>query len=955
MSDPSPPSPQDWAAAWGLLDEVLALPVQERAAWLQSLTQRAPERAEIMRRLLAAVDEAEHADAAPPTYDTRNALGRGAAARLFASALGTPMAMLTAGSIVGDYRLVRPLGQGGMAQVWLAEQTANVIRQVALKIPHAGLEPAAAASGRFTRERDLLAGLEHERIARLYDAGVTAEGVAFLAMEWIDGVPLTRYCDERQLGIDARLPLFGQVLDAVGFAHSRLVIHRDLKPSNILVNANGQVKLLDFGVANLLSDVTATLEPGAAMDAMTPDSASPEQLASQPLGTSSDVYSLGIVLYELLSGRKPYSLARSSPSLHAALMATTVGPLEAAVTDAAAQLRATSAEKLSRRLHGELGSIVVRCLAKSPADRYADMGALAADLGRLARHEPVQAHGLGLGYRLRCFARRQRWPLLAGSALLLVMAAGIVATEWQARAALSEAQRAEAIQRFLLSLFRSSSPNVSEGRELTAKELLARGSERVDADLGQQPRALADLHSELGDIFSEMGDNQSALTHLQRSIAGFAALGLADSRPALEALFRRGIVYMDQGRWPLARADMNTVLARGLAVYGPRHRWAVGAREKQAFILLENNESQACLAMAQEAMAQPVGEDLANDALRRLRVKVIIGEAQTDLGDYSAARRTLTEAVAESNGAAGYGVSDRLVYRLLLARAIYYSGDFAAAEPAAALLVGEEERVLGRQHPLVFPARQLWSNTLAALGHYGEGIAVARETFERAQAQANPSAERIAMQRATLAQRLQQAGQYAQSEPLARTSLAYFEQQNEKQTPLVQRAVADSLLGQHRIAEARTEMAATVERGQHLAGFAQTAAWSDLLDSQSNLLRVQGEYAAALAPRTEACLRLNRSPGAQTAPAQRCAALLAWIRSAQTPTDESLRTAFDSAARTYASLLPPEHLARLDLALLGGELDAMAGRAPSINVPITRAAWQKILGVEPPARIVFLH
>jgi eukaryotic-like serine/threonine-protein kinase len=944
MSDPSP---QDWAAAWALLDEVQALPASARTTWLEALDRREPNRGEIVRRLLAAMQEAD--------AGTQGPLGRDAAARLFASALGGPMATLVAGSMIGDYRLVRPLGEGGMAQVWLAEQTAHVIRQVALKIPHAGLEPAAAAGGRFARERDLLAGLEHERIARLYDAGVTSEGVAFLAMEWIDGVPLTRYCDDHLLGIDARLSLFGQVLDAVGFAHSRLVIHRDLKPSNILVSANGQVKLLDFGVANLLTDTGAALEPGAALDAMTPDSASPEQLASQPLGTSSDVYSLGIVLYELLSGRKPYSLARGSPSLHAALMATTIGPLDAAVTAAAPQMRDTSAEKLSRRLKGELGSIVARCLAKSPAERYPDVGALAADLNRLARHEPVLAHGTGLTYRARCFARRQRWPLLAGSALLLVMAAGIVATEWQARAALAEAQRAEAIQRFLLSLFRSSTPNVSEGHELTAKELLERGSQRVDADLQQQPRALAELHSELGDIFGEMGDDPSALTHLQRSIAGFAQLGLADSRPALEALFRRGTIYMDQAQWQLARADMHTVLARGLALYGPRHRWAVGAREKLAFMYLENNESQASLDMAQEALAQPAGEDPDNDALRRLRVKVIIGEAQTDLGDYAAARRTLTEAVAESNGAAGYGLSDRLVYRLLLARAIFYSGDFAAAEPAAAQLVSEEERVLGQAHPLVFPARQLWSNALAALGRYQDAIGVARESFDRAEAQANPSAERISMQRTTLAQRLLQAGQYAQAEPLARASLAYFEEHNEKMSPLVRRALADSLLGEQRLAEARREMDTAVDRARHFDGFAQTAYWPDYLDSQSNLLRIAGEYAAALEARAEACSRLNRSPGENTPSARRCAALLAWLRAAQSPADESLRAAFDTASQRYAAMLPTEHLARLDLELLGAELDAMAARRSLIDVPRTRAAWQKSLGIEPPAHILFLH
>jgi hypothetical protein len=946
MTDLSELSAEQWGAASRLLDEALALPLAERENWLTQLAVREPGMVEIMQRLLAA--EASN------TASDR--LSYGVPAGLLASAIGSQRVALQAGAMVGSYRLVRPLGQGGMASVWLAEQTTAVIRQVALKIPHIGLEPHAAASERFARERDLLAALEHERIARLYDAGVTANGVAFLAMEWIDGVPITRFCDEHQLSVDARLTLFRQVLDAVAFAHSRLVIHRDLKPSNILVLANGQVKLLDFGVANLLSDPPG--RTGVAVDALTPDTASPEQLAGQPLGTTSDVYSLGIILYELLSGHRPYALDRASASLHAALMATTVGSLSEAASDQTAAARATSYPALRKRLRGELDAILARCLAKSPEDRFANVEALREDLERYAHHEPVRAYGSGPAYRLRCFVRRQRWPLAVAAGLLAVLLAGALTTLWQARAAIAQAQRAEAIQAFLLSLFRSSTPAVAEGHEITAKELLTRGSARVDKDLESQPRALAELHSELGDIFNEMGDDKAAMAHLQRAVAGFAALGLLDSRAGLEALFRRGTVYLDQSQWELARADLNRCIALGLAAYGPRHRWAVGAREKLAFILLETGDARAGIAVAREALAAPVGEDLENDALRRLRVKVIIGEAQTDLGEFRDARSTLTQAVAESAGPAGHSLVDRMVYRLLLVRAIFYSGDIVSAEPAAAELVRDEERLLGTSHPLVFPARQLWSNSLAALGHYDAAIDAQRATLRLAEAMTDANAERVALQRSTLSQHLLQAGRFSEAEPLAREANDFFHNSS-KPSPralLARRVLANVLLGEGLQADAHREIDQATAEARGIDNFTKLPEWAELLASAANVRRMDGDYAAALQLQEQACALLDKSPGASTPRALRCATERAWIRAMQVPQDAAAAAAFDAAGNSYAAALPAQHVARLDILLLGAELDGAAGRPARGDLAATRAAWRLALGgAVAPAHIRFLH
>jgi tetratricopeptide (TPR) repeat protein len=463
------------------------------------------------------------------------------------------------------------------------------------------------------------------------------------------------------------------------------------------------------------------------------------------------------------------------------------------------------------------------------------------------------------------------------------------------------------------------------------------------------------LHSELGDIFNEMGDDAAAMSHLQRAVSGFAALGLADSRAGLEALFRRGTVYLDQSQWELARADLTRCIARGLAVYGPGHRWAVGAREKLAFIHLEKGEAQAAIAVAREALAAPLGEDLENDALRRLRVKVIIGEAQTNLGDFRGARETLTQAVTESAGPAGHSLVDRLVYRLLLVRAIFYSGDIVGAEPAAAELARDEERVLGKSHPLVFPARQLWANSLAALGHYDAAIDTQRETLKLAEAMTDE--ERVAVQRSSLSLHLLHAARYREAEPLAREADEFFHRSSPlgPRAPPARRVLAEVLLGEGRQAEAQREIDQALAEARNIDAFTRLPEWADLLDSASNVRRMAGDYAAAADLREQACALLDKSPGASTPRALRCATERAWLRAMQVPHDDAAAAAFSQAADSYAAALPAQQVARLDMVLLGAELDIAAGRPARTDLAATRAAWRLALGVAPPTRITFLH
>ena len=316
---------------------------------------------------------------------------------------------LHAGDFVGPYELIRLLGAGGMAEVWLARRADGAFkREVALKLPlltrqRQDLEP------RFVHERDILSSLEHPNIARLYDAGVDADGLPYLSMEYVKGQPLLGWCDAKGLGIADRLSLFLQVIDAVKYAHEKHVIHRDLKPSNIFVTESGQVRLLDFGVAKLLQDEGDQTQISRIYgQALTPDYASPELLSGAAVDVRSDLYSLGMVLYELLTGTRPYRLSpqTSLAGLRHALATTDVAKPSAQLTPKASAARAATSDQLTRELRGDLDALVLKALAKEPSERYDSAASLAEDLQRYLRGQPVKARMTPVVYRVGKFLRR---------------------------------------------------------------------------------------------------------------------------------------------------------------------------------------------------------------------------------------------------------------------------------------------------------------------------------------------------------------------------------------------------------------------------------------------------------------------------------------------------------------------------------------------------------------------
>ena len=473
-------TPEQYSRISHLLDQSIELLPDERAAWLTDLGARDPEAAALLRRLFAS-----QADSAADLFlEDRDRI-----ARLTEAAQRGPS---LAGRRFGPYRILSLLGHGGMGSVWLAERVDGLFsRQVALKLVHPALM-GPMLTERLGREREILASLSHAHISRLFDAGFSEDGQPYLALEYVAGTPLTHYADEQQLSVAARLGLFRQILSAVQYAHAHGVIHRDLKPSNVLVTKEGDAQLLDFGIAKLLTDGTAretelTLQGGRAL---TPDYAAPEQIAGAPITTAADVYSLGVIFYELLTGERPYRLKRDSRGAleEAILQAEPLAPSRTPLSDAAAAARSTTPRRLAKVLAGDLDTIALKALKKSPGERFATANAFDEDIARYLRGDVVLAQSDSLAYRMRKFVRRHRLGIGAAGFLVSILAAGLATTSYEAKVA--SAQRDEALRAQRRLLTQTAATRLKSGDIHGAMAIILEGLPQGAGERAMSPEAL---------------------------------------------------------------------------------------------------------------------------------------------------------------------------------------------------------------------------------------------------------------------------------------------------------------------------------------------------------------------------------------------------------------------------------------------------------------------------------
>jgi serine/threonine-protein kinase len=814
-----------WARVSPLLDEALELDPAQRRGFLARVAAASPALGADLEALLAAAEGSGDFLERSVQAESLNFLNDAASAEATDSSDLPP-------ARIGSWRIGREIGRGGMGVVYLGERAdGGFDQQVALKVIKRGLDSDDVLS-RFRRERQILARFRHPAIAALVDGGVSADGRPYFAMEYVEGHPITAHADAVRATVDDRLRLVLAACAAVQYAHANLVVHRDLKPSNIMVTADGRVKLLDFGIAQMLTEegsaeLTALTRGGRR--AMTIDYASPEQIRGDAATTATDVYGLGLVLYELLAGRRAH--AATTGSAHdrerAVLDRDVVEPSRALTHDAppagsragepsAAEIasrRGTTIERLQRRLRGDLDTIVRAALNRDPGRRYASVEALARDIERHLAGLPIAARPDAFAYRARKFARRHRVgvALTAVIALLLVSAAAVAL--WQARLAAREARKARAVTEFLTNIFTVSDPSESRGATVTAREILDQGARRIETELRDQPELQADMFGIVGNVYRNIGILEPSGTLLKRALERKRELyGPEDARTA-EATERWARWLWDKGDYKGAEQTLRETLALQRRVLGPNDAAVSATISTLASVASEHGKDDEALALHREALSidraihgerhASVATDLSNIAavLSRLdrldEAEVLYREALqmrrqvlgpdhpatagtlhglavllSRRGDAAAATPLFLEVLALQRKS--YGPNHWEIAQTLdnLALAYERTGELARAVATAREALDVRRQIREPTHPDFAISLNNFATTSYRLGAYDDAAGALRSAIDVWTRSLGPGHRNVATAKNNLGMVLRDKGDLAGAEPLVREGLA---------------------------------------------------------------------------------------------------------------------------------------------------------------------------------------
>jgi len=652
---------------------------------------------------------------------------------------------------IGPYFLIQKLGQGGMGQVWLAEQTAPVRRQVAVKLIKAGLYDDSVLQ-RFLSERQSLAIMDHPSIAKVFDAGATVDGQPYLVMEYVPGTPITGYCDEHHLKIQDRLELFIKVCDGVQHAHQKAIIHRDLKPANILVvEVDGQPtpRIIDFGLAKAVTlpsaDETMFTQVGGFVG--TPAYMSPEQ--SDPvvrdIDTRVDVYSLGVVLYELLTGSLPIDLKqlRNQPLYevvrqlreHDAPRPSTRVQAEKSSGTAAAEMRGTGSKHLARLLRGDLDWIAMKAIEKERERRYGTPSELAADVGRHLRHEPVLARPASAGYWLRTYVRRHRVAVAVVAGLVLLLAGFSVVQGLQLRRitqerdrATRERDRATRITDFMTGMFKVSDPSQARGNNVTAREILDKASTEIDPGLSKDPELQAQMMFTMGNVYEKLGlysQSQSLLTRaleIQRRVLG------PEHPSTLGTMQSLSDIYLHQGRYAEAETMLRDTLDTRRRILGPDHPDTLKSMNDLGLVLTAEGrfaDAEKVLRDTLEIKTRVLGpEDSAT-----LNSMENLGNVFEATGHHADAERLYREALDIRRRVQGPDAPDTLQAMNNLGNILDNEGHHVEAEKLLRDALEIETRILGPEHPVTLMSMHNLGDILFEEGRYADAEEMMRDTL----------------------------------------------------------------------------------------------------------------------------------------------------------------------------------------------------------------------------------
>jgi eukaryotic-like serine/threonine-protein kinase len=668
-----------------------------------------------------------------------------------------------AGQQIGPYRLIRVIGEGGMGQVYLARRADHLFDQeVAIKLMHAGLKQAHSMLSRFSAERQILANLNHPNIARLLDAGITPDGVPYLVMEYIAGTRINEYCRVNKLPPKEILKLFLQVCSAVEYAHKSLVIHRDIKPANILVTPDGVPKLLDFGIAKLLDPdgESALTITGERM--MTPEYASPELVRGDHVTTSTDVYALGVLLYELLTGERPFRLESWSPLK----VVQVICGQQPQIPSVAARANAKKANRaLAPRIDRDLDNIVLMAMRKEPSRRYVSVSALSADLQAHLSGYPVQARTDRWSYRSGKFVLRHKAAVAAAAIVVIALVAFSIAMGVLAKRANQARLTAQKETQFLNSIFQAATPDESRGKAVMARDLLDQGTRRIDTELAGQPALQATMLDNVGRAYSALGLYPQAQSLLQRAfdlrrrIDGPGSLDTASTEHAL------GNVIRLQNEFKQAE---------------PLFRNALGVRERKLdshdVLLAESLDSLGECLYLQDRFVE--AEPLLRRALAIHRNNPNDEPSGTEnylalllerKGNFPEAAQLLREAVQIDERRKGTDSPDYLISLHDYAGALIDSGNLDQAEATERRVLALREKISGANHPDIFYPLNNLSFILLEKGEWQQAMPFLQRNLELCHKLGGD--KRVAVARNNWARALKQKGDYAGADAALKQAL----------------------------------------------------------------------------------------------------------------------------------------------------------------------------------------